>query len=76
MKLFSSLLVSGIAAASAFAPAPFGARSRTALDVAVGDSLPAIDLHINFPPDMVNLADRSKGKSILIIGLPGAFTPT
>ena len=44
--------------------------------VNVGDRLPAVDLHLGFPPEMVNLAERAKGKSIILVGLPGAFTPT
>jgi len=75
MKLFSALC--GLATAGAFAPStPFGARTSTSLNVAVGDSIPSVDLHVEFPPDMVNLADRVKGKNAIIIGLPGAFTPT
>lgn len=49
---------------------------RTTLNVAVGDAIPAVDLHKEFPPDMVPLADYAKGKNLLMIGLPGAFTPT
>lgn len=42
----------------------------------VGDSLPSVELHQGFPPKKYNLADFAKGKSIVIVGLPGAFTPT
>lgn len=41
----------------------------------VGDKLPSVDLHLGFPPKKYNLADFAKDKSILLIGLPGAFTP-
>lgn len=42
----------------------------------VGDSLPSVELHQGFPPKQYNLADFAKDKSILLVGLPGAFTPT
>mmetsp|Transcript_48939 Transcript_48939/g.118498 ORF Transcript_48939/g.118498 Transcript_48939/m.118498 type:complete len:95 (+) Transcript_48939:564-848(+) len=40
----------------------------------VGDSLPSVELHLGFPPKKYNLADFAKNKSILVVGLPGAFT--
>jgi peroxiredoxin len=44
----------------------------------VGYTIPGnIELHANgFPPTTVNLADRLKGKNVILVGLPGAFTPT
>lgn len=43
----------------------------------VGDKLPSsISLDLGFPPDKINLADRVAGKKVIIVGLPGAFTPT
>ncbi len=42
----------------------------------VGDKLPSIDLHLNFPPQKYNLADFCQNKKIILVGLPGAFTPT
>lgn len=42
----------------------------------VGDSLPSVELHQGFPPKKYNLADFAKDKSIILVGLPGAFTPT
>jgi hypothetical protein len=75
MKFVAGLFLAGLASTGAFAPVP--AFSRTsALNIAVGDAVPSIDLHENFPPDFVNIADYSKGKKIIIVGLPGAFTPT
>jgi hypothetical protein len=47
------------------------------LAVEVGDTLPAsIELHHNFPPEKINLLERFKGKNAILVGLPGAFTPT
>ena len=48
-----------------------GAR---ALDV--GDTLPSLTLDFGFPPEKINLLERAKGKKIILMGLPGAFTPT
>lgn len=42
----------------------------------VGDSLPSVDLHHGFPPKFHNLAAESANRKILMVGLPGAFTPT
>jgi peroxiredoxin len=42
----------------------------------VGDKLPSVELHLGFPPEKHNLADFAGDKSIILVGLPGAFTPT
>jgi hypothetical protein len=39
----------------------------------VGDKLPSVDLHLGFPPKKYNLAEYSKGKKIILLGLPGAL---
>jgi len=44
--------------------------------VKVGDRIPAVNLHSGFPPKMVNVANYCKGRKVVIVGLPGAFTPT
>jgi len=50
-------------------------RGTTAIDV--GDAVPAdLTLHHGFPPEKISLDDRLKGKNVLLVGLPGAFTPT
>jgi hypothetical protein len=46
------------------------------LAVEEGDTFPSIKLHHNFPPDKINIADRIANKNTIIVGLPGAFTPT
>lgn len=48
----------------------------TVLAIQVGDTLPSIELHHNFPPDKIDIADRLANKKAIIVGLPGAFTPT
>jgi hypothetical protein len=42
----------------------------------IGSTLPSVDLHLNFPPEKVNILERCKGKRVILVGLPGAFTPT
>ena len=50
---------------------------RTAAAIDVGDTVPSgLTLHHGFPPEDISLDDRMKGKNVLIVGLPGAFTPT
>jgi peroxiredoxin len=44
--------------------------------VSIGDRVPSIDLDLGFPPERVNLASRTAGKKVILVGLPGAFTPT
>ena len=42
-----------------------------------GYTIPSdITLDYGFPPTQINLADRTKGRNVIILGLPGAFTPT
>ena len=43
--------------------------------IKAGDAVPNVEMHLNFPPTMVNMAERTKGKKVIIVGLPGAFTP-
>jgi hypothetical protein len=50
--------------------------SSTSLDIAVGDKIPAIDLHKGFPPEFINIAEYTAGRTVAVVGLPGAFTPT
>jgi peroxiredoxin len=47
------------------------------LAVKVGDTIPEdVDLHFGFPPENINLSSRIEGKRVILVGLPGAFTPT
>jgi len=44
--------------------------------IAVGDKIPAITIDEGFNPiGKVDMAEVTKGKKIIILGLPGAFTP-
>jgi len=43
----------------------------------VGDKIPSdIELYHQFPPKKINLAEYCADKSVILLGLPGAFTPT
>jgi len=44
--------------------------------IAVGSPMPNIGLDLGFPPEKVMMGDFCKGKKIVLVGLPGAFTPT
>ena len=45
--------------------------------VKVGDKIPSdVDLHFGFPPENISLSKRIAGKKVILVGLPGAFTPT
>jgi hypothetical protein len=54
----------------------FFRSSTTRSFASVGDKLPSVELHQGFTPKKYNLAEFAKNKSILLVGLPGAFTPT
>lgn len=48
--------------------------------IEVGDKVPMTDdivFHYGFPPEIITLSSRLvPNKNVLIVGLPGAFTPT
>ena len=45
--------------------------------VAVGDKFPNVALQKGpFPPTEVIMPERLAGKKTIVVGLPGAFTPT
>lgn len=47
-----------------------------AFTLKAGDKLPAADLHFGFPPNFVNTEDYLADRNVIVVGLPGAFTPT
>ena len=61
-----------IAAASAATASAFAAKA--------GDKLPSAKLFQGFGaeglPKLIDTAEYAKGKNMIIVGLPGAFTPT
>jgi peroxiredoxin len=42
----------------------------------VGDPIPDVNLDLGFPPEPFGLKEFCKDKKVVIVGLPGAFTPT
>jgi len=43
----------------------------------VGDRIPNVGLRVGFPhPKTVDLPARLAGRRVVVLGLPGAFTPT
>jgi len=44
--------------------------------IKVGDKLPAATLDYGFPPEKIDLVEHTKDKNVILMGLPGAFTPT
>jgi len=40
-----------------------------------GDKVPSVDLYEDSPANKVNLADLCKGKKVVILAVPGAYTP-
>lgn len=76
MKISASLLLAATAV-NAFAPTAHVGRRSTARDIAAGDKIPSVELFQGFPdPKKIDIADYIKDKSVIIVGLPGAFTPT
>mmetsp|Transcript_2563 Transcript_2563/g.4397 ORF Transcript_2563/g.4397 Transcript_2563/m.4397 type:complete len:125 (-) Transcript_2563:631-1005(-) len=47
-----------------------------AANVKVGDPIPDVSLDNGFPPEPFPLKEFCKGKKVVLVGLPGAFTPT
>mmetsp|Transcript_98129 Transcript_98129/g.210468 ORF Transcript_98129/g.210468 Transcript_98129/m.210468 type:complete len:126 (-) Transcript_98129:986-1363(-) len=42
----------------------------------IGDSVPDVSFDSGFPPTKVSLVEFCKGKKVVLMGLPGAYTPT
>ena len=50
----------------------FGSKAQ----LKAGDSVPSVELDLGFPPSKVDLAAHVAGKRVILMGLPGAYTPT
>jgi len=49
---------------------------RKSMVIAVGDTVPDVKVFVGHPPEEVSMVKRLKGKKVIVVGLPGAFTPT
>lgn len=57
--------------------APSQASHTRGFAIAAGSKLPSVELDLAaWPPTPFNIAERAAGKKVVIVGLPGAFTPT
>ena len=60
-------------------PSSLARRSlaHRALAIKAGAAFPNVEVDAaSWPPTAFNLHDRIKDKKVIIVGLPGAFTPT
>ena len=48
----------------------------SAFTIKAGDKVPAADLHFGFPPTFVSTEEYLADRNVIVVGLPGAFTPT
>jgi hypothetical protein len=78
MKIAASIILAAAASVGAFAPTAHNGRYTTAAKIATGDELPSATVFEAAFPDVktFDIAEYSKGKNMIIVGLPGAFTPT
>jgi len=57
------------------------AKAKTAKSqkvIKVGTKFPDVELHLGFPPaggEKIKMLERLKDKKVILLGLPGAFTP-
>lgn len=73
MNLLTKLFLVG-----AFPAHVYGASfAGQTLAFAAPTKLPSVKIMRGFPdPDMFDVAEYCAGKNVVIVGLPGAFTPT
>ena len=53
------------------AAGPFGKKT-----IKVGDTVPSVEIDLGFPPSKVNVLEYTQQKTLILMGLPGAYTPT
>ena len=61
---------------SAIAAVMLFSAVASAFTLKAGDKVPAADLHFGFPPTFVGSEDYLADRNVIVVGLPGAFTPT
>jgi len=61
---------------SASSAASAATSPSTTSTIRKGDKIPWVSLDWGFPPQKVNLPKHCYERNVVIVGLPGAFTPT
>jgi len=51
-------------------------RMTTRRLISVGAKSPAVDVVLDFPRATAKFSELVAGKKVVLVGLPGAFTPT
>ena len=75
MKLLTKLSAAALIGMQAASGATFGASNTLAF--AAPSKIPSVEVMQGFPdPKKINVAEYCSGKNVIIVGLPGAFTPT
>jgi len=46
------------------------------MTIAEGDAMPDVQVQVTHPNVKVAMTRRCAGKKVIVVGLPGAFTPT
>jgi hypothetical protein len=73
MKLFAKISLFALAGVQAVQSATFG----TPLAYAAPSKIPSVEVMQGFPDvKKINIAEYCSGKNVVVVGLPGAFTPT
>ena len=71
MKIFTLLSLLGTASAGTFG------TPLAAFAAATPSKLPSVEVMQGFPDvENINVAEYCAGKNVILVGLPGAFTPT
>lgn len=72
--LLKQFTIAALMGMQAVAAATFGS---TPLAFAAPAKIPSVEVMQGFPDvETINVAEYCSGKNVIIVGLPGAFTPT
>jgi len=75
MQLLNKLTIAALMGMQVVTGATFG--SSNTLAFAAPSKLPSVEVMQGFPDvEKINVAEYCSGKNVIIVGLPGAFTPT
>jgi hypothetical protein len=75
--IVETLIVTMLSRASARVVASTRVVHARGLAIAAGSKFPSVEVDAaSWPPTPFNLADTIADKKVIVVGLPGAFTPT